>query len=69
MIGKMQSKPPTHSENFSKIKLLVTVPNGTQGEILGFPSYTINTNAMKRYARRRNKLKELETRIQNFGKN
>lgn len=34
-----------------------------------FERYTININAMKRYARRRNKLKELETRIQNFGKN
>ncbi len=34
-----------------------------------FDRYTININAMKRYARRRNKLKELETRIQNFGKN
>lgn len=33
-----------------------------------FDRYTININAMKRYARRRNKLKELETRIQNFGK-
>lgn len=34
-----------------------------------FDRYTININAMKRYARRRNKLKELETRIQNYGKN
>lgn len=34
-----------------------------------FDRYTININAMKRYARRRNKLKELGTRIQNFGKN
>jgi hypothetical protein len=34
-----------------------------------FDRYTININSMKRYARRRNKLKELETRIQTFGKN
>ncbi|HRE68186.1 MAG TPA: hypothetical protein PLM56_09180 [Cyclobacteriaceae bacterium] len=34
-----------------------------------FDRYTININAMKRYARRRNKLKELEIRIQNFGNN
>lgn len=33
-----------------------------------FERYTINTNAMKRYARRRNKLKELEKQIQNVGK-
>lgn len=34
-----------------------------------FERYTININAMKRYARRRNKLKALEMRIQNIGKN
>ncbi len=34
-----------------------------------FDRYTININAMKRYARRRNKLTEVEMRIQNFGKN
>lgn len=34
-----------------------------------FDRYTININAMKRYARRRNRLAELQARIQNFGKN
>ncbi|MFN7704528.1 MAG: DUF6577 family protein [Chryseotalea sp.] len=34
-----------------------------------FERYTININAMKRYARRRNKQKALEIRIHNIGKN